>query len=371
MYDLSRHPFFETWTDPQTGAVSYILKERVAPIQQTFYFTNPGFSPDGEYLWFTACFPPCPRRFTAYVTLNPDKPVIKWFPQGEWSSIPMVARDSSGIYFMSRQHLCFMDPDGKVKIIGSIPDDYIRKRFLFRSATHLSLSADGEWFLLDGQAGNVFFVALMHARTGEFKLLNEFPYNHNHALFSPVDPKLFLYPTDWTYDPITGKRWEMIFRLWLMDTDQTVYRHLCPDLWEHHSSLSGHEWWSKDGMVCFVEYHKGVYEVDPATGERTHVWKRPVCHAYCNSDRTLVRFDQTPYCWGPDNPLQVLLFNRATGQEKCIVSAMPPPPDPAFNYSTYHTDPHPHFSPDDTMIGYMTTVRGMIDVAVTPVAQYK
>ena len=50
MYDLSRHPFFETWTDPQTGAVSYILKERVAPIQQVFYFTNPGFSPDGEYL---------------------------------------------------------------------------------------------------------------------------------------------------------------------------------------------------------------------------------------------------------------------------------------------------------------------------------
>ena len=57
--------------------------------------------------------------------------------------------------------------------------------------------------------------------------------------------------------------------------------------------------------------------------------------------------------------------------EKCIVSAMSPPPDPAFNYSTYHTDPHPQFSPDDTMIGYMTTVRGMIDVAVTPVAQYK
>ena len=76
-------------------------------------------------------------------------------------------------------------------------------------------------------------------------------------------------------------------------------------------------------------------------------------------------------CGGRDNPLQVFLFNRKTGQEKCIVSAMPPPPDPAFNYSTCHTDPHPHFSPDDTMIGYMTTVRGMIDVAVTLVAQYK
>ena len=105
MYDLSRHPFFETWTDPQAGAVSYILKERVAPIQQTFYFTNPGFSPDGEYLWFTACFPPCPRRFIAYVTLNPAKPVIKWFPQGEWTSIPMIFTFPSG----SMKHKCCLD----------------------------------------------------------------------------------------------------------------------------------------------------------------------------------------------------------------------------------------------------------------------
>ena len=61
MHDLSRHPFFETWTDPQTGAVSYILKERAAPIRRNFYFTNPGFSPDREYLWFTAGFPTCPE----------------------------------------------------------------------------------------------------------------------------------------------------------------------------------------------------------------------------------------------------------------------------------------------------------------------
>ena len=53
-------------------------------------------------------------------------------------------------------------------------------------------------------------------------------------------------------------------------------------------------------------------------------------------------------------------------EEKHIVSAMPPPP---MSRDPYHLDPHPHFSPDDSQIIYMTTVLGNIDVAVTPVEQ--
>ena len=36
MYDLSRHPFFKAWTDPESSVTSYILTERVAPVQFPF-----------------------------------------------------------------------------------------------------------------------------------------------------------------------------------------------------------------------------------------------------------------------------------------------------------------------------------------------
>src|SRR4051812_37967167 len=55
---LERSELFERWRDPHSGVVSFLLTHRVAPIQQTFYFVNSGFSNDGRYLWFYCAFPP-------------------------------------------------------------------------------------------------------------------------------------------------------------------------------------------------------------------------------------------------------------------------------------------------------------------------
>lgn len=366
-YDLSGHPFFEGWVDPESGVKSFILKERVAPVQMPFYFTNSSVSPDGEYLWFYAAFPPCRERFLAYVRLNPEKPEIKYFPQAMFcQASPMVAPDSSGVYFMSHKHLCFIDPAGAVKIVGRIPDDYINHRYLYRSATHLSMSCDGEWILTDGCVGNDTFLALFHAKTGEWKLLHEFPYVHNHSAFSPVNPKQFVCPRDWRRNAATGKYEWMEMRLWVMDIDQTYYRPLCPDLWEGHGVNTAHEWWTKDGKICYVDYENGVFEVDPDTLERRHLWKRPVCHAQCNAEKTLFCGDQTPYIWNEKQALELLFYDRSKDKETHIVSAMPPPP---MTRDPYHLDPHPHFSPDDSMVIYMTTVKGKVDVALTPVNQ--
>ena len=335
MYDLSKHPFFEKWVDPVSGVKSFILKERVAPVQMSFYFVNSSISPDGEYLWFYVGFPPCQERFLAYVRLNPKKTEIKFFPQGLfWGESPMISPDSSGVYYMSHKNLCFINPAGETKIIGSIPEDYIANRYLFRSATHLTLSCDGEWFLTDGQVGDVCFIALIHAKTGDFKLLHEFPYFHDHSAFSPINPKQFICPRDWRRNAYTGKYEWMESRLWVMDIDQTYYRSLCPDLWEGHGVNTAHEWWSKDGKICFVDYENGIFEVDPDTSERNHIWKRPICHAHCNSNRTLFCGDQTPYFWNNDQALELLFFNKNTGKEKHIVSAMPPPPMPCRISST-------------------------------------
>ncbi|MBO7742207.1 MAG: hypothetical protein J6S21_06595, partial [Victivallales bacterium] len=57
-YDLSKHPHFTKWTDPDSGIVSYILTNRMSPVQKPMYFTNRSISPNGEYLVFYTHFPP-------------------------------------------------------------------------------------------------------------------------------------------------------------------------------------------------------------------------------------------------------------------------------------------------------------------------
>ena len=368
-YDLGKHPFFTRWQDPASGIESYILTERVAPVQFPFYFTNSSISPDGEYLWFYTAFPPNPHRYLGRVSLNPDKPDIKWFPQSFFhTSSPMVSPDSKGVFFFNGPQLIYMDNEGKTKIAGDIPGDYINNRHIYWISSHLSISADGKYFLVDGCIGNDFFVGTIETATGKFNLLHEFPNVHDHALFSPVNPKQFLFPRDWRRNPVTGKYEFMERRLWVMDIDRTYYKPLCPDLWESRNANTAHEWYSKDGIVCFVDYAKGVFEVNPDTKEIFHVWKCPLlCHAHSNGDRTKFCGDLSPYYWHKQ-PLKILYFDRIKNTQKEIVSAMPQPPMPR---SPYHLDPHPHFSPDEQWIIYMTTVNGKVDVAVTPTAQFK
>jgi hypothetical protein len=100
MHDLSRHPYFERWRDPGSGIVSYLLKERVAPIQQTFYFTNSSVSRDEDWLWFYAGFPPNRQQMLGCVSLDPDRPSIRLFPQAGFSTrSPMVAPEGDAASF--------------------------------------------------------------------------------------------------------------------------------------------------------------------------------------------------------------------------------------------------------------------------------
>lgn len=368
MFDLTRHPYFKPWKNPENGIVSYLLTERIAPVQMPFYFTNPSVSPDGRYLWFYTAFPPNPQKMLGCVSLNPDDPWIRSYPQaGFGNASPMVAPDGSGVYFTCENEIVFMNTEGETKTVCALPEDYISHRPLYRLATHLSMSCDGRYFLLDGELGNLFFVGLAEIATGQVRILHEFPYCHDHGLFSPVDPKLFLLPRDWMRDRATGRYVPMEMRLWVMDVDQTVYRNLRPQVWEGHPNNTAHEWWSRDGKVCYVDYAEGIYECDPNTLETEHVWKRPICHGHCDSVRRYYCADQSPYLWGKE-PVKILFYDRVRGIEKEIVGDMPPPP---IKGRTYHLDPHPHFTPDDSAVVYMTTVAGTVDVAVTPVEPLK
>jgi hypothetical protein len=363
MFDLSKHPFFKEYIDPRSGITSYILKERVATVQLPFYYTNSSISADGELLWFYAAFPPNPNRFLGCASLNPENAWIRYYPQSSFNGAsPLITPDNSGVWFSSGNGVYFMDTQGSVKTVGIIPESYIKNRYIYWLSTHLSLSADNKYLLLDGHIGDIFFVSLVDVKTGEFTLLHEFSYVHDHALFSPANPKLFLFPRDWSRNPSSGDYMFMEKRVWVMDTDLTMYKDLRPEAWEGHGHNTAHEWWTKSGLVCYVDYEEGIYECDPLNLETKHVWRRPVCHAHCNYSSEFFCADQTPYNWH-NEPVQILLYDRKNQRETPIVSAMPQPPMPR---EPYHLDPHPHFSSNDEFIVYMTTVNNMIDVAITP-----
>lgn len=364
MHDLGRHPYFEPWTDATSGVTSYVLRERVAPLQQSFYFTNSSVSADENWLWFYAAFPPNLQQMLGVVCLDPARPSIRYFPQAGFAATsPMVAPEGDAAYFCMGRHVFKIQLDGQVQTICSVPEEYIAYRQFKRIVSHLTMSADGKYFLLDGDLGNFWWIGTGNIATGEVKVLLELATHYDHAQFSPVNPELFLLAQDWWKDKITGKHFRMNHRIWLSDVAQTLFEPLQPSHWYDHGSRGSHEWWSKDGMVCWNDYSIGAFECHPRTRQMTHVWKRPLCHAHCSSDRQLWCADESPYKWGIA-PVDILFFDRRTGRERKIVSDMPAPP---VERSLYHLDPHPQFSPRDSWIVYTTMVRGRVDVALTPV----
>ncbi len=365
--NLESHPHFRTWRDPETGAVSYVLAERVAPLQKGFYFVNACLSPDERWLWFEAAWPPAPQRTLAAVSLDADRPDIRHFPAaGIEAESPLLAGDGRSCYFTMRNAVWVQPLDGEPRRIASLPDDFAAGREVTRISTHLTRSADGRFLLLDGRVGNRWFVATAEEATGEVRIIKQFARHYNHSQFSPVDPELFEIAQDHWRDPITGQYLHYDHRIWLMSVDGSRFEPL------HPKDLAGvgtgvcHEWWAPDGTLCWVDYERGAFEWSPETGETTHVWRRPLCHAHCDATRRYWVADESPYRWDR-RPCEILWYDRETGRETHIASALPPPPVPR---GWYHIDPHPRFSPTGSAVVCTTTVDQQVNVALAPTKQF-
>lgn len=369
-YDLSKHRFFTEWRDPVSGVVSYVLSKKIAPIQQSFYFTNSSMSGDGEWLWFYSACPPSPCRTLGCVSLDPNKAELYSFPNiafsgnGYFGVSPMVSENGAGVYFCSGSSVYYGERDADPVIICTLDEKYIGRRTLYRLATHLTKSSDGRFFLLDGEVGDVWFLGIGNIRTGQVEILEEFSRNHNHAQFSPINPYTYMIAQDWWFDRITGKRFEIDNRIWIGNIEKRTFYALSPMNRYNYGDFSCHEWWSPDGYICWTDYEKGVFEHNLEKGETKSVWPAPLCHSHCNNDRSFFCADMNPYVWG-EKPCSVLFYDRKKKKEILIASDMPLPPFPRGNY---HIDPHPQFSTNGEVIVYTTTVRGCVDVAVAPIA---
>ena len=369
--DLARHPYFRAWKDPVSGAESFILHERVAPLQKHLYYTTPSISADGRWLWFYAAFPPARHWHLAVCCLDPDEPMIRHFPHVVPSANPRIIEDGRKVYVAVGDAIWTCDIEGNLEQVLRMPRELVGGRHLFRLLTTITISADGRYFVLDSEIGNRWLISLGEIATGKVIPLRWFSGSHHHAMFSPVDPELFMMGQGPWHDRITGDKFDMNIRMWIMDTKQTRYEPVLPDLWYGHNCMSCHEWWARDGVICWCEYEEGVYEVDLADRQKRLVWAHPAFHADCDAKRELFVLDENPYARNERKTCKVFFFDRRSGKEVAIASDLPyPTPRPVMqsqDWRTYHLDPHPQFSPDDRQIVYCTTCNDTVDLAIAPV----
>ena len=366
MYDLDRHPYLEAFIDPESGVKSYILKEKVGELQQNFYFTESGYTTSGKYLWFKYMNWPSSFCTIAVLSLDPDDPFIRTFPAATLSStcIPVIP-GTDDILFQVGPSAYRMDVEGNITKVFEVGQDILKGRTLQRISTHLSFSADAKLVLLDMVIANQSYVGTYNWDTGEIKVIHKFMRHYNHGMFCPTDPELFLIDQDWQSDPNSGERFSYDLRMWLMDVNGTRLEPVLPTNWAfHNDSIICHDFWSKDGYVCYPDLMENVYEYDLKTKKATAVWNHSICHAH-TLDRKYWVGDDSPYKW--DRKLcQTVFFDRASGKEIDIFSGMPPHKYTAA--TGYHLDPHPCFSDDGKYIFSMVTYKNRgVDLAITPV----
>jgi hypothetical protein len=255
-------------------------------------------------------------------------------------------------------------PEDETVPVNAFPAELARNRRPLRIATHLTRSADGASFAIDATLGREWFLGDMPVDGGPFRLWQKLDRGYNHAQFSPTDPDLILVAQDGWHDCATGEKCEAEDRIWLIRRGGEAYS-LFPNA---PSNDRGHEWWGADGRnVWYIHYGKGVARVPTEGGEVEIVWPfEKVSHAHVDAAEKYIVGDAIPHDLTES---RVAFLNRETGRSIDIVSHLPyPEPVMSSWKSKYHVHPHPRFCVEDRYIVYTTTVRGVVDVAVTPVA---
>lgn len=373
---------FTAWRDPQTAVISFVLSQRVAPVQSGFYFTNPSLTNDGRYLWFYCLYPPA--QGNACQTLGVVDFVddtIRHYPETMFmDASPFVDKETGEIYWTIGLEIWKRGPRPAdlPLLVNRFPSELANHRRPRRIATHLTRSADGKFLNIDAEFSPDWFVGdIPIDGSSPARIWQKFDRCHNHVQFSPTDPDLLLLAQDGWRDAATGNYGGGEDRLWLLRRGEQA-RAICPDA-PASSDRRGHEWWDSDGEhVWYIDYRDGTEKVNIHTGQRTNVW--PHGHTHSQSDRAS-RYLVGDIAESSDD-WSLAFYNIKTGKEIAIVTKFPVHPSvypekswsltaqtPGYNHAHYHVHPHPHFCLNDRYICYTTNVLGHIDVALTPVAQ--
>lgn len=371
---LENSKLFTRWKNPSNGIESLILTERVAPVQQSFYYTNRSITNDGRFVWFRCGFPPERGMHAVQVLgvadLEQDK--VRVFHETQFSSgAPAVDPMTGEVYWGSNLDIWKRGPqpnDKPVKV-NSFPRELAKGR-LDRLATHLtfspdrkSLGIDARFIYTDANWRQQFHIGDMPLDGSPFRLWQRIDgMCHDHALFSPTDNDVQMFAHEYWQDHIHDKFDHDLpyHRLWMIRRGEKAEPILRKPV-----SHSGHEWWDSDGKhIWYVHYGVAVKKVDLATREEKVMWPGALSHAY--SDRTGKYLVADLMADPVVSDCHVAFRNLETGREVEIVNRPPLARDVT---QCVHLHPHPQFCLNDEYICYTTTVHDRVDVAFVRVDQ--
>ncbi len=356
---------FTPWTDPESGVTSYILTHKVAPVQEAFYFVNDSMDTAGRYWWFYCAYPPSGtaaqgRTLGVLDTQNGD---VRHFPETQFNhASPFVDPDDGWVYWGMGDSLYKRGPQpgDTYQLVGRLPEELIGNRQIERFATHLTRSCDGKEFFVDTNFGLQAVFGSMSIETGDYDVWYRFDRNYNHAQFSPTDPDLVLFAQEHHPDQITGLRFPIVDRMWLIRRGEE------PRPVFDTPTVVTHEWWDADGEhVWCIKGGQATWRVNIKTQEIENLeWPQGAWHSHNHSSGKYVVGDTNTHFYR-GCPSTVRFLNRETGHDVRVVDN---PEMPGITGSRYHIDPHPRFCGSDQYVCFTTTVRGEVDFAVVPTA---
>ena len=356
--------FFTRYEPPDTGVPIYILTHKVAPLQEAFYFVNSGMTEDARYLWFYCGFPPSGSGGYGRTlgVVDAQQGEVRHFPDTQFQSAsPFVDPKTGEVTWASGSSLWTRgpDPDAETRHVNALPDALVRNRRVTRMATHLTRSADGTAFFIDAAFGLQWVMGALPVDGGDFELWHRFDRNYNHAQFSPTNPDLALFAQENHSDPITGLRFGIEDRMWLIERGED------PQPVFDAPTRVTHEWWDPGGESVWCVWGNETWRTDLATRTvETIEWPVHCWHAHATRDAAYLICDSNERFYR-GCPSSVHFMNRDTGKVLRIVDN---PEMKGYVGANYHIDPHPRFCGSDRYVVFTTTVRGEVDLAVIKTA---
>jgi hypothetical protein len=358
---------FTPWRNPTNGVESYILTERPAPVQQSFYYTHPSYTDDGRFLWVGFGFPPPGGRYAQQVlgVVDFEKDEVRVYHETQFpSSRPLVNLSNGDVYWGNNLEVWKRGPHAgdRAQLVNRFPSDLVEGR-LDRLATHPTFSADGQSINLDARfvrpdGSQVVYIGVLPLDGSPFQVWQRTEgFFYDHGLFSPTDANVQMLAHEYWQDNNPFDHDLPYHRLWIIRKGEELRPILKTPV-----SHSGHEWWDPDGAhVWYLHYGVGVKKVDVASGTETLIWPGALSHAH--SDRTgryLIadRMDDPKVC-----DCHVIFRDNASGREVELVNR---PPLDAGLTQCVHLHPHPQFCMGDRYICHTTTIHDRVDVALVP-----
>ena len=366
--ETSKH--FEKFTDPYSGAVSYILKTRLGNNQQSFYFTNPSMTEDGRFLLFSVSDSHKPQaRKLGMVDFRKDTCTL--LNTTGW--MPFIAMENDILYSVNgrgffKRNLA-KDPMEE-ELICEIPEPLKREgERIFRYCTHLHLTRDRKGAFLDLRIDDRFLQGMVNLEKGTWEKWGETDFHINHGQLNPQRDDLALCAYEcvpWT-DTKGVEHKGLVLENGIYPRLQLIAKGRRKMIPAKVFNSASHEKWSADGRG-FYWCGGGVWYHDLFTKEQTCLCPMSAAHATCSADLKLVTYDSgVGVAYWRGQPWQVGFYNRETGRGLYIFSRR----DaycPQEDESGMHPDPHPQFCTHDRYI--VCTVNhgdGRMDLAVTPV----